>query len=94
VTLAGTDADEDARRVLRRHIAVVRFCYERAWQSDPLLAGTLTLVVDVDEAGRVAAVRATGMDAVAACAEQVARRWVFPPSEHAHRLSVGYNLSH
>lgn len=68
--------------IIKRHQSQLRYCYERALQGNPTLAGKLVLKVVVGADGAVAAVevKETPFEpAVGACAATVARRWQFPP---------------
>lgn len=63
------------RRALRRHLAHIRYCYEKRLLAAPTLAGTLLLRFDVDAAGAASAASATGLDdEVASCVVAVIQR--------------------
>lgn len=73
---------EIVRRVVRRHLNEVKFCYERALARFPSLAGRVVIQFAIDPAGRVAsaAVASTtlGSREVEGCVTQAVRRWEFP----------------
>ncbi len=74
-------ADPDALRVqVMGHAASVRGCHERALKTDPTLAGTLTLTLELSE-GRVTSTKVhdEGLDSpsVAKCVRAKAARWRF-----------------
>ncbi len=65
------------RRALLRSMGAMRACYSRVLRSDPALAGTVTLAVDVDADGRVTRAEAApdpALAPLAACLETVVRR--------------------
>jgi hypothetical protein len=89
---------EVARRVVRRHLNEVRFCYEQQLTASPALETDYTLVLDVDGTGTVAGAHATltrtPSDLASAgergvlgplvdCLAAAGRRWAFPPPSRA-----------
>lgn len=90
-------APEVVRRILRRHLNEVRFCYEREWQQSPTLAGTITVHFGIDAAGETTtpAIASSTMEApgtpsggelanrVRACLVTAVDRWGFPQPENA-----------
>jgi hypothetical protein len=83
-----------AERVMRRNLAQVRFCYEKALQDDPSLAGDVKLALSIDASGAVTAAQARGAAGVNDCIATRARTWLFPKPDQAYALSAVYNLSH
>jgi len=99
VTVVGGLAREVARRVLRRHINEVRFCYEQAVTRDPELAGDVTLQLVVSPQGSVAAstvsASSLGNPSVEGCVARAGRRWTFPAPDGGGiaRVNAAYALS-
>jgi hypothetical protein len=73
---------EVIRRVVRRHIDELRFCYEQALDRDPELAGRVSVQFTIDREGSVreAAIASDTMGdgATSACIAHVVQRWAFP----------------
>ena len=97
-TVTGGLTADVVRRVLRRHINEVRFCYEIALRSRPTLAGSIGVRLAVLETGATSRVEATsdgpGDPQLTACVLTSHRRWVFPPAEgRPAEVSVTYALS-
>ena len=80
------DADL-VRRVVRAHLAEVRFCYEKVLQSRPALTGRSQTRFLIGFDGRVVASSASGFPEVDACLAAAIRRWQFAPRCAA---AVGY----
>jgi hypothetical protein len=88
-------APEVVRRVIRRHINEVRYCYEQALADAPTMAGSLVVHFGIDAAGETTAPTlassAMVMDGapdggplarqVEACVLTAVDRWVFPAPE-------------
>jgi TonB family protein len=93
VIVGGIDK-EVVRRVIRGHLAEVRYCYERALQGHPGLAGRVETRFVIGSAGAVLDARAlesTVADpAVAACVVEHIRRWTFPPLAGEGTVSITY----
>lgn len=80
------------RRYLRRKLAALQGCYERALLSDAELAGTIALSFVIDATGRPRDVHASGVRAdVDACVASVVESIRFPRSRNA--TQVTYPLS-
>jgi hypothetical protein len=78
----GGGLDKDMiRRVIRRHLNEVRFCYEKALQNAPALAGRVMVefVIEEDGSVRMAAARDSTLadPAVGACTAGAFLRWQF-----------------
>ena len=73
---------EIIRRVVRRHINEIRYCYEQELARAPMLAGRAAVQFTINASGAVvASVLASSTLAnprVEACAVQAVRRWAFP----------------
>ena len=78
----GSISKEIVRRVIRRHIREVKYCYEQQLIKNKALAGRVVMKFTISEAGRVASAasvsNSTGNGAVATCVAGKVRRWVFP----------------
>ncbi|HVK78709.1 MAG TPA: hypothetical protein VM734_35660 [Kofleriaceae bacterium] len=76
-------------------------CYEEILQGERALAGTLALILEIDQAGAVTGVATdpaggdAGLAAVARCAETRARGWTLParPRPGVARIKTIYELS-
>jgi TonB family protein len=85
---------EVVRRVVRSHLAEVRYCYETALLGAPDLAGRVAVrfVIAssgaVDEAGVVTST--VGRVALDRCIERAVRRWAFPPPDDGLPVVVSY----
>jgi TonB family protein len=75
---------EEVRRIVRRNLAQVRFCYEQGLQQSPDLEGRVSVQFHIAPSGAVqnASVASTSIrnGAVEQCVLQAARRWSFPQS--------------
>lgn len=73
------------QRVIRRHVAAVRFCYQRALAKDPKLAGKAVVRFVIDPDGKVSAaeIRDSSLKApeVEGCILKRVRSWRFPQPE-------------
>ena len=85
---------EIIRRVIRRHMNEVRFCYERQLLSVNQLAGRLKVQFTINASGQVITSiteQSIGNVAVDRCVNEAVRRWEFPrPSTSL--VSVGYSF--
>ena len=70
------------RRVIRRHLNEVRFCYQKQLGSKPGLAGKLVLRFTIGPKGRVVSSRVArstiNSKPLATCVTRAVRRWLFP----------------
>ncbi len=82
------------RRVVRRHITEVRYCYARELQARPGLHGRVVVRFVITGAGTVASstTEASTLDSarVERCVTRAVRRWRFPSSDHANITIVSY----
>lgn len=80
VTSTGIVDPDALRAQVMRHGASVRGCHERALKTDPTLAGTLTLTLELSE-GRVTSTKVhdegLGSSSVIKCVRAKAARWRF-----------------
>jgi hypothetical protein len=78
------------RRYVRHQIAKIKYCYEKQLSVKPGLAGTVTVDFTIDEQGRVAQSRASGVDNdVADCVAVVVRAIEFPKPKNG-KVDVTY----
>jgi hypothetical protein len=67
------------RRVLRRYLSQIRYCYERVLQIRPGAAGSATLTLQIGETGGVVDSRPKGFDKdLDGCLTTRSRTWTFP----------------
>ncbi|MEZ4336716.1 MAG: AgmX/PglI C-terminal domain-containing protein [Sandaracinaceae bacterium] len=82
------------RRVIRRHINEVRFCYEQQLNQQPGLAGRVTVSFVIGPTGTVqtASVAQTTLNnaIVEQCIAQAVRRWTFPAPQGGGIVAVNY----
>ncbi len=78
----GSIDKEVIRRVIRRHINEVRFCYEKGLAQNPSLAGTVAISFRVATSGAVdkSEVKSSTLKhpEVESCIAKQVQRWVFP----------------
>lgn len=87
-------AQEIVRRVVRRHLNELRYCYERTLAQNPDVQGEITIQFVISATGTVprASTRdvEAGLEPVAACFAQTTRRWTFPSPTNAGVVVVIY----
>lgn len=77
------------RRVVRRHVNELLFCYEQAVAVDPSCQGDVALSFTVDARGSASETRADAREGstipatVTGCMASAVRRWTFPAPENA-----------
>ena len=90
----GSLSKEVIRRVIRRHLNEVRYCYERQLGAQPDLAGRVTVSFIIAPTGAVqsSGVRSStlGNAGVDNCIARAARRWSFPQPEGGGVVAVNY----
>lgn len=90
----GSLSREVIRRVIRRHINEVRFCYEQELAQRPDLSGRVTVSFMISATGAVqmANVQNTtlGNARVEGCIAQAVRRWTFPAPDGGGAVLVNY----
>ncbi len=90
----GSLSREVIRRVVRRHINEIRFCYEQEVMGRPDLAGRVTIAFIIGATGTVqtASVANTTLEnaRVEACMAQAVRRWTFPAPDGGGVVAVNY----
>jgi TonB family protein len=92
--LRGALSKEIIRRIVRRHINEVRFCYQKQLQSNRDLRGRLIVNFVIAANGTVAMSRVgestLSDDAVESCVASAVRRWAFPKPEGGGIVTVAY----
>jgi hypothetical protein len=90
----GSLSREVIRRVIRRHINEVRFCYEQELAQRPDLAGrvTVSFIISATGAVQTATVSNTTLNnaRVEGCIVQAVRRWTFPAPDGGGVVGVNY----
>jgi TonB family protein len=86
---------ETIRRVIRRHLNEVRYCYEKALQAaGPEIEGRVMVRFTIGGGGGVITSEVEestlGAPEVEACIAHAARRWVFPVPRGAGLVEVRY----
>ena len=83
---------EIVRRIIRRHVNELRYCYQKELQKKPDLAGTLKVTFSIAPTGQVAraALDSTTMGnaAVESCAVAAVKRWLFPRPKDGKPVQV------
>lgn len=92
--VVGSLSKEVIRRVIRRHINEVRFCYERALSQRPDLQGRVSVRFVISASGSVQsssnAGSSLGNATVESCIVSAVRRWTFPAPEGGGIVVVTY----
>lgn len=81
-------------RYLNKNAANFQLCYEKPLLGNPAIAGSITLVFDVDVSGKVGTAKTTGNmnDDVERCIVSVASKIVFPrPTQGS--VEIGYPMT-
>ncbi len=90
----GSLSREVIRRVIRRHINEVRFCYEQELTARPDLAGrvTVSFIIAATGAVQTASVASTTLSnaRVEQCIVTAVRRWTFPAPDGGGIVGVNY----
>ncbi|MCX7808562.1 MAG: TonB family protein, partial [Deltaproteobacteria bacterium] len=90
----GSLSAEVIRRIIRRHINEVRFCYEQELHTRPDLAGRVAVQFLISPTGSVAnaQVASTSLnnERVENCIVQAVRRWTFPAPDGGGAVLVTY----
>jgi len=85
---------EIIRRIIRRHLNEVRYCYEQGLASHPSLNGRLVVQFTIAPTGRVLASAlqssSLGVVSVDACVVQAVKRWEFPQPSGGGLVMVSY----
>jgi TonB family protein len=85
---------EIIRRIVRRHLNEVKFCYQDALARRPSLEGRLVTQFTIAPTGRVlaAVVQSSTLQAVSveSCIVNAIKRWEFPAPDHGGMAMVSY----
>jgi TonB family protein len=96
-TVRGSLDREIIRRIIRRHINEVKFCYESELTKNPTLAGRVSIQFTISGDGQVVASvlqsSSMGNARVESCVVQAVRRWEFPKPERGGIVIVSYPFS-
>lgn len=94
--VTGSLSGEVIRRVVRRHLPEVRFCYEQGLHVNPSIEGRVAIQWVIEPTGSVQAStivrnRTTiGSPQVESCVAQAVQRWTFPAPEGGGPVGVTY----
>ena len=95
--VVGPLALQAVRRVLRRYLAQVQYCYESRLIVQPALAGRVTLALVIDARGAVSTATVASStiadDEVGRCISARARTWQFPAPTRAESVAVTSTFS-
>jgi TonB family protein len=90
----GTMKINAVNQTVRRGMAAVRSCYQRALRREPGLSGHLTVLISINTTGRVTGVEVQddtlGDPQVASCVKGFVRRWRFPPPEGSAEVAQSF----
>jgi TonB family protein len=93
-SVTGSLDKELIRRIIRRHINEVRYCYEKELGSQPKLAGKVELRFTIETDGQVVTAQVAsstlGHREAEACIARAVRRWRFPKSAGGGLSVVNY----
>lgn len=93
-TTVGSLSKEVIRRVVRRHINEVSFCYEQRLAKRPDLEGRVTINFIISQSGAVQSSQVKestlGDGQAESCIAQAVRRWTFPAPEGGGIVVVNY----
>jgi TonB family protein len=82
------------RRIIRRHINEVKYCYQKELQANPLLQGRLVIRFTIAATGQVEVSRVRsstlGNAEVEQCIAMAVRRWLFPKPKDRGAVVVTY----
>ena len=93
-SVRGTLDKEIIRRIVRRHLNEVRFCYTQALAARPALEGRLVVQFTIAPTGKVLASAlgssTLGAPVVESCVVQAVKRWDFPEPQGGGLAIVSY----
>lgn len=97
VEVRGSVSRDAIRRVVRRHVDEVRFCYEEELAQRPDLEGRIDIAFIIAPSGQVQSASVSsstlGNARVEGCIVQAVRRWTFPAPEGIAAVRYPYLLS-
>jgi TonB family protein len=90
----GSLSKDTIRRVIQRHLAEVRFCYEEALRRRPELSGRVQLAFMIAPSGAVQQAKVAdsslGSPEAESCIARAAQRWAFPAPDGGGYVAVRY----
>jgi TonB family protein len=93
-SVRGSLDKEIIRRIVRRHLNEVRYCYEQALAAHPSLTGRLVVQFTIAPTGLVLASvlqsSSLGVVSVDICVVQAVKRWEFPQPKGGGLVMVSY----
>lgn len=93
-TVRGALDKEIIRRIIRRHINEVKFCYQRELQGNAKLGGRVIVQFMITSTGQVGTSKVQGSTVgnqkVEMCIAQAVRRWLFPKPKGGGIVIVSY----
>jgi hypothetical protein len=93
-TVRGNLDRDTVRRIIRRHLNEVKFCYEQQLPRHPELAGRISVQFTIASSGAVVGSllqsSTVGNVAVESCVVQAVRRWDFPQPQGGGAVIVSY----
>ena len=96
-TVRGSLDKEIVRRIVRRHINEVKFCYEQELTKQPSLSGRIVVQFMIAGTGQVLTSvlqsSSMGNPRVERCTVDAVRRWSFPQPEGGGLVTVSYPFS-
>lgn len=91
--VTGTLPTEVIRRIVHKHIAQLRHCYENVLATHPAAAGVVTLVFVVTPEGDVAQAKASGfLPELDRCIDRRAMTWKFPKARSIVKVTYPMTL--
>jgi hypothetical protein len=93
--MVGTMDKDVIRRIVRRHINEIRYCYNLALAKDPTLAAKISIEFTIGPSGAVEQAKATDVNGLAdpelpKCIADAIETWVFPEPRGGGRVVVSY----
>ena len=90
----GSLSKEIIRRIIRRHLNQVRYCYQKELQANPRLAGRVVVKFTIDPSGKVVAVKVQSSTLnnkkVEQCVARAVKNWLFPKPTGGGVVVVSY----
>jgi len=90
----GSLSKEIIRRIIRRHINEVKYCYQRDLAQNPGLSGQVIVQFTVGATGQVVTSKIQSStlhhSGVESCIAQAVRRWLFPRPKGGGIVIVSY----
>ena len=88
---------ELVRRIMRRHLNELKYCYDRELQKTPGLKGKMTVAFTINARGKVSrasrSVTTMGHALLEGCVVKAVKRWLFPKPEGGKEVQVNAPIS-